>query len=109
MVSEFLKERMQLHVKHLDDLQLEKRKMNTAIDENKRFISILEKEADKSTSSFSPYVLEEKDREKIIELRSHLHQLQEDIINISNQIDEENLIVNQYKSVIIEAEELEKR
>ena len=108
MVSEFLKERLQLHVKHLDDLYLEQKNINIDIDETRRFITILEKEADRSTSSFSPYILEEKNKDKIIELRSKLHALQEQIINISNQIDEENLIVNQYKSVIIEAEDLEK-
>lgn len=108
MVSEFLKSRLVLHEKHINDLKTEERELEIYIDETTKFISILTQSYKDGANSFSPYSSVEEDQNKIIELREALHNAKDNLVALKNIIDEEKAIVNQYKSVIIEAENLEK-
>lgn len=109
MLSDFLKERMQVHCNYLeeymhnlDDLLIEK-------NETKRFIKILDETSDKSLSVFSPYNNSAENFSKIKELKSKLHVIDEDIKKYNIMIIEEKNLIEKYKKCIIEAIELEKK
>lgn len=109
MVSDFLKNRMAIHTHILHSLEEERSVLNIRIVETEKFIKILTKGTDRFNNDFSPYQNDNADQKKIKELRELLRTSKDNLVECQHKIDQESSLIEQYKSVIIEAEMLEKK
>lgn len=109
MVSDFLKSRLKVHENLLIQYNKEMSTINIKILETEKFINVLMNSANLFCDDFSPYQSDNVDQKKIVELRTELHNAKNELVEIQHRINEENSLIEQYKSAIMEVKLLESK